>query len=374
MADAITPEITGIGRYSLELANRLPKQPGVESVTLLRGTEVIPNVERLLRAQSQRSKLARFAIKHARRYRRPPRLDLVHGPNYSAPDLGCAAVVTIHDLSVFRFPEFHPPARVVEFERNFRASVERADHLITDCETIRTEVVAFTGRKPEHVTAIPLGIASSFSPISSGQRSEVLRRHGLPERGYGLTLSSLEPRKRIESLITAWGLLPPSLRKNFPLVVAGASGWKNEGLHEAIARGASEGWVLPLGFVPEADLPAIYSGASLFVYPSLYEGFGLPVVEAMACGTPTVIAAGCCLEEVSKGAAMTSHPDDSSGFALSIARALEDTAWRSKAASAGIHVAKGYTWQRCVEETVGVYQGVIQGGAGEKRNDPYERT
>jgi alpha-1,3-rhamnosyl/mannosyltransferase len=239
-----------------------------------------------------------------------------------------------------------------------RRSIDKAHHLITDSEAIRREVIEFTGLASERITAVPLGISEAFRPMMLEERAPILRRYGLPLSGYGLSVSTLEPRKRINRLLTAWRELPRPTRDRYPLVVAGASGWKNEELHEQIKAAAREGWVLPLGFVAEVDLPAIYSGAVLFAYPSVYEGFGLPPLEAMASGVPTVVAAQSCLPEVTKGAAMIANPDDIAEFAQTLFRAIEDHRWRSEAISAGIKVAAGYTWTRCVDETVAVYQQV----------------
>ena len=154
------------------------------------------------------------------------------------------------------------------FEREFQRTLDRASQIITDCETIRREVIQFTGFPETRVTAVPLGIGAEFRPLSEAERMPVLRKHGLPLTGYGLTVSSLEPRKQIDRLLEAWSELPRRLRGLYPLVIAGAEGWHNDGLHSMIARGQSEGWVIPLGFVSDADLPAIYAGARLFVYPS----------------------------------------------------------------------------------------------------------
>ncbi|WP_281346924.1 glycosyltransferase family 4 protein [Sphingomonas sinipercae] len=350
-----------MGRYCLELANRLPSHRDVESLTMFRGDR---EVRTLLDSAAPRTRWRKFADRFARpRDERPmlARSDVVHGPNYMLPEWAETGVVTIHDLSVFRFPEMHPPERVANFEREMRRSVERASHLITDCETIRQEVIAFTGFAPDLVTAVPLGIAPSFRPMQAAERAPILRRHGLPPAGYGLTLSSLEPRKRIDRLLSAWRRLPDALRQRFPLAIAGASGWKNDALHHAIRMGADEGWVIPLGFVSEDELPAIYAGAALFLYPSIYEGFGLPPLEAMASGVPTVVAGGSCLAEVTKGGAMLVEPDDADAFAQAIVQALEDEEWRRIAVSSGIQIAAGYTWETCVDRTVDVYQRVVSG-------------
>jgi alpha-1,3-rhamnosyl/mannosyltransferase len=360
-ADAISPERTGVGRYAFELATRLPQHPAVGSVTLLKGSSRFSSVDELLAGSRRRHPLARRASRLLGRLAPKPRYDVVHGPNYTVPEVGGHRVVTVHDLSVFRFPETHPAERVAAFERDFRTTVDTSDHLITDCETIREEVISFTGLPRNRVTAVPLGVSSAFRPQTAGKPNPLLAQLGLPGNGYGLTVSSLEPRKRIDRLLIAWRSLPLALRRRHPLVIAGAAGWRNEALHSAIENARDEGWVVPLGFVPEEQLPQLYAGASLFIYPSVYEGFGLPPVEAMASGVPALVAGGSCLAEVTRGAAMLVDPDDTDAFVQSIVRALEDEEWRRSAISSGIQVAAGYTWEACVDKTVDVYQRVVSG-------------
>jgi len=356
--DALGPQLSGIGRYTWELCSRLPGRSDLASVQFFGRNRLIGDPGALVR--SERPARRRTIAGRFRRWRERASLQssVVHGPNYFLPAHVAAGVVTIHDLSVFHYPEYHPASRVAEFEKRLRTSIDRADQLITDCETIRTEVINYTGCKSDRVTSVPLGVSSDFGRISREGRDAVLSRLGLPVTGYGLTISSLEPRKRIDRLLKAWRMLPRRTRDRFPLVIAGAAGWNNSALHEEIERAAAEGWAIPLGFVSESDLPAIYSGAALFAYPSIYEGFGLPPLEAMACGVPVIVAADSCLVEVTKGAAMITEPDDNAGFAQALQRGLEDNHWRDEAISAGIQVAGGYTWDECVDQTVAVYQRV----------------
>jgi len=291
----------------------------------------------------------------------------VHSPNYFIPEWVDCGIATIHDLSVFRYPETHPAERITAFERQFSKTLEKASHLIVDCETIRRELIEYTGFTPDRVSAIALGVDEAFQPVAKEDRTAILNKYGLPMDGYGLTLAALEPRKRIDRLISAWSLLPKALLSRFPLVVAGATGWKNEQLRRQIERAAAEGWLIPLGFVPEQDLPGIYSGAKIFVFPSLYEGFGLPPLEAMATGVPTIVAAQSCLPEVTRGAAMEIDPEDVPAFALAIQNALEDDGWQRNAIARGLEVAGSYTWRRCVNETVELYErciGVMSDPAG----------
>lgn len=358
--DALSPQLTGIGRYCWELAQRLPAHPAVQSIEFYVGAERISNPARLLMSRRTTARWSRKLFAPLRKVQRRRNAssvaDVVHGPNYHLPSWAENGVVTVHDLSVFKFPEMHPVERVAVFEREFQHALDRASQIITDCETIRREVIQFTGFSASRVTAVPLGIGPEFGPLSEAERIPVLRKHRLPLTGYGLTVSSLEPRKRIDRLLVAWSELPRRLRSLYPLVIAGAKGWHNDGLHSKIAQGQSEGWVIPLGFVSAADLPAIYAGARLFVYPSIYEGFGLPPLEAMASGVPTIVAAASCLPEVTKGGARFVQPEDIDSFATAIAEALEDAEWRSEAASHGINVAGSYSWQACIDQTVQVYE------------------
>ena len=357
--DALSPSLTGIGRYCWELARGLPHDPRVGSISHFIGDRRVADPSALLRP-GRRSPPWRRALKRLLRSGSPPapapsQFDVLHSPNYFLPEWVEQGIATVHDLSVFRYPETHPPERVRSFEEQFQRTLERAAHVIVDCETIRREVIEYTGFRADRVTAIPLGVSRSLQPVPAEERTPVLQKYGLPLDGYGLTLAALEPRKRIDRLIAAWERIPLPLRAKYPLVVAGAAGWKNDELRQQMDRASADGWLIQLGFVPEAELPAIYSGARLFAYPSLYEGFGLPPLEAMATGVPTIVAVQSCLPEVTKGAAMEIDPEDVPGFSLAIQRALEEEDWRVQAMTRGIEVARGYSWERCIKATVDTY-------------------
>lgn len=353
--DAIDPHLSGIGRYTLELARRLPARPEIEELRFFARRRLIDDPEALYRGERL------FPGRGIKRYyrralaRRALRSSLVHGPNFFLPPAADVGVITVHDLSVLRFPETHPVERVRDFERRLRHSVERATHIITDTETVRQEVVAEFGLSPSRVTAIPLGIGDAFRPLTPDELVAALRPLGLTPRGYGLCVATLEPRKRIGELVAAWGALPAALRSQYPLVIAGGKGWQNADLHDQIANAESEGWLRHLGFVDEAHLPALYAGSALFAYPSTYEGFGLPPLEAMACGVPVLVANRSCLPEVCGDAARYVDPDDPESFRDSIHQALADDTWRQAASLAGPVHAAHFTWDRCIDATVAVY-------------------
>ena len=185
-----------------------------------------------------------------------------------------------------------------------------------------------------------------------------LRKYGLAPRAYALCVCTLEPRKKVAQLLAAWRLLPGSLRSAYPLVLIGGNGWLSDALQAEVAQAQAQGWLHRLGYVPEADLPLLYAGAALFVYPSAYEGFGLPPIEAMACGVPVVVSSQSCLPEVTQGAALMVDPGDTEAFCSALVKGLTDAEWRLGAVANGLAVAASYTWQRCVNETIAVYESI----------------
>ena len=367
--EALAPVLTGIGRYAWELASRLPLHLGAGGVRYYRQGQWVRDPGLLLQAPVTTSgalpKKRRLRIKTPRWFKehmmtRDCRGHVFHGPNYFLPPCTDIGVATVHDLSVFKFPETHPVARIRQFERDFTASVSRASHLITDSETTRLEVIDFLGWPAARITAVPLGVCSTFAPASAEATAVCLRKYGLVHGGYALCVSTLEPRKKIGNLLQAYQCLPPSLRQTTPLVLVGGAGWLSEALHQEIDRLSAQGWLHYLGFVPEVDLPALYAGARTFIYPSIYEGFGLPVLEAMASGVPVVTSNRTSLPEVTQGAALLMDPEDIDALAACIHKSLVDALWRATAITLGLAVARELSWDRCVAHTIAVYRGIAR--------------
>lgn len=362
--DALAPVLTGIGRYAWELTQRVPEVAAVEDVRFFRNGRWVANPADLVvpteLAPPQQQPKSRLKLKVPRWLRefelkRACRSRVFHGPNYFLPPYAEQGVVTVHDLSVFKFPETHPPERIRHFEREFFRSVTQSTHVLTDSEATRQEVITFLGFSPDKITAVPLGVAAEFTPRDPEDLGPCLHRYGLEAGGYALCVSTLEPRKKIANLLQAYQCLPKDLRFRFPLILAGGAGWLSEYLHQQIERFSKEGWLHYLGFVPERDLHLLYAGARVFLYPSAYEGFGLPVLEAMASGVPVVTSNRSSLPEVTQGAALLADPDDIDALAEAIEKGLSDEVWRAKAKGQGLTVAQAYTWERCIEQTVGVY-------------------
>lgn len=359
--DALEPQLGGIGRYTWELCQGLARREDIEDLRFYARNSLIADPSLLLSAHYKHPRNPRwpFSVLQRRRVEGVLGSHLVHGPNYFLPARTETGVVTVHDVSVFLYPETHPAARVRAFERLFTHSLERASHVITDTETVRTELIEMFSVPAERATAVHLGVDKAFRRRPVEDLRNELRHFGLEPGCYGLSVSTLEPRKKISELLVAWRELPRPIRDRFPLVLAGGSGWRNESMLKDIKRGVSEGWLRHLGFVEEARLPLLYAGAALFLYPSIYEGFGLPPLEAMASGVPAIVSGRSCLPEVGGDAARYIDPDNVPGFTAAIAESLTDETWRSEAIARGLRRALEFSWERCIDATVGVYHSVM---------------
>jgi alpha-1,3-rhamnosyl/mannosyltransferase len=286
---------------------------------------------------------------------------IFHGTSYLLPDHAGPAVTTIYDLSTFRHPEWHPAYRVRRLNPAIQKTLAGASRIITISETVRQEIIHCFGVPGDKVTAIPLGVDSCFCRLSDSETAPVLAPFGLTHGAYTLCVSTIEPRKNICRLVEAFRQLPVSLQRQYPLVLAGAGGWKSDDAHRLISEAVQTGTVKYLGHVPDQALPALYSGCRAFLYPSLYEGFGLPILEAMAGGVPVLTSDCSCMPEVSGDAAMLVDPCDTSSITQGIERVLTDDVWRDMAVERGLIRARPMTWDATVRATIEVYKKVWSG-------------
>jgi glycosyltransferase involved in cell wall biosynthesis len=264
-------------------------------------------------------------------------------------------VVTIHDVSFLRFPAFAENRNRCYLERTIPATVARADAILTVSQFSADEIVALLGVPPGRVHAVHLGIAPHLRPPEPETIDRLRRTLGLT-RPYLLTVGTLEPRKNIPFLVEVF----ERLAGDYPgdLVLAGAPGWKVGPLLDRIRRSPVADRIRRLDYVPEGDLPALYAGADLFLCASHYEGFGLPPLEAMACGTPVISSPGGSLREVLGKAAVLLEPEDSGAWCASIRDTLSDGNRRRALAAAGIARAALFTWPETARRTWDVYRKV----------------
>lgn len=379
-ADAIFPPLTGIGRYAWELANRLPELEAVEELKLYSMGRWVGDAAELLApsgqlgARSARRDMAVYLRKtlsrqkwavaaysliapQIARYRlRPFKDHLFHSPNFFLPPHPGPTVATVHDLSPYRFPETQPAARRLLFDRELRLSLKRADHLIVDSTAIRDEVVDMFGWPAQRISVVPLGVDARFHPREPTETKAYLQTLGLAHGQYTLCVATIEPRKGVDSLLVAYEQLPAALRQAYPLVLAGGRGWLSESIHARISRAVSAGWARYLGFVADEHLPVLYGGARLACLLSKYEGFGLPILEAMASGVPVLCSNLSSLPEVGGGAAYYVDPEDDQAVTTAMRRLLEDSIVRAAATEAGLFRAQQFSWSVCARNTMLAYR------------------
>jgi alpha-1,3-rhamnosyl/mannosyltransferase len=290
------------------------------------------------------------------RYASTPRrrCALYHEPNFIPLPINLPTVVTICDLSSVLHPEWHPRTRVVEFERHFHHGLARCQHVLAISEFGRQEIIRTLGLPPERVTCTHLGVRRGMRRLPAQRVAAVLERLGLPPN-YLLYVGTLEPRKNLLMLLRAYCALPAELRGRHPLVLAGGWGWKAEAIAEFLDRAGQARGVIHIGYVADRDLAALYNGARALVYPSLYEGFGLPPVEMLACGGAVLASTAGALAETVGGQAHLIAPEDEDGWRNALARVLEDDDWWHWLRDGAVEAARPYTWERCARETWKVY-------------------
>lgn len=298
-------------------------------------------------------------------------LNLIHGLAFAAPIASsCPTVVTVHDLSFLRFPSAFRTANRSYLSSITAASTRRAARVIAVSDSTRQDVINLIGVPAERVIVVPNGVNPEFSPADPGDVADFRQRAGLPAR-YILFLGTLEPRKNLVRLVEAYALLRSRDPANAapavpPLVIAGAKGWFYQEIFARVTDlGLGDHVVFP-GFVPAEDLPWWYRGAALFVYPSLFEGFGLPVLEAMACGAPTITSLASSLPEVAGDGAILVDPEDVRQLADAMIRVLTTPSLAAQLRAAGLRQAARFSWERTATATCEVYGSVLgppqQGG------------
>ncbi|WDM90761.1 glycosyltransferase family 4 protein [Pseudomonas asiatica] len=364
--------LTGIGRYTYELASRLQHADEISDLRLFAGRRFLPELLKPSDHSDAVHGLKRFVQKNAlavEAYRRlMPFLRkralrghedfIYHSTNFYLPPFAGPRVATFHDLSPFTWAHCHTPQIARYLQKELKQSLERADALITVSHCMRQELAEYFNWPLERIHAVPLASSPQFHPRSPDALRETLARHGLEPGGYSLFVGTIEPRKNIETLLNAYGQLPLALRQRWPLILSGYHGWRSEAIHNRIAQAQQQGWARYLGFVASEDLPLLFAGARLFTFPSHYEGFGLPVLEAMSSGVPVVCSNSSSLPEVAGPAALMCAPDDVEGLSALLRKGLEDEAWRIAAVQQGLLHAGGFSWERCAQATVEVYKSV----------------
>lgn len=266
-------------------------------------------------------------------------------------------VLTVHDLIFRHLPEHHKPLNRRYLNLTMPLYCRRAGHIIAVSDCTRRDLLAAYGLPPEKVTVVHEAADPYFCPQSPETIATVRARYGLPER-YLLSVGTIEPRKNLTRLLAAFEILRAEGLTD-AWVIAGKRGWLYEGFFAALERSPARRAVLFPGYVADKDLPALYAGAQALAFPSLYEGFGLPALEALACGTPVVASNSSSIPEVGSDAALYFDPTDTEAMIESLRRVLCDDALREEMRARGLVQAARFSWERAAFETQAIYDMLV---------------
>jgi glycosyltransferase involved in cell wall biosynthesis len=372
LSDQQSYRSAGVSNYSAELlrslgvlASEARVQPGsapIELTAYLHAASfTTPGIRIVNSRLPLESPVARIAWEqsifplHLRRQR----ASLVHGlVNVLPLAAPCPGVVTVHDLAFVRAPGTMRPVKRIYLTMLCRASVRRAAHVIAVSRQTAIDVQHFFGTPPCRITVVHNGVAARFTPRRAEEQAIFRQQRGLPAR-YLLYLGTLEPRKNLEQLVRAfarWRAATEVATHDVKLVLAGARGWYYAEIFRTVEElGLADQVIFP-GFVPGDELPEWYAAAMAFVYPSLFEGFGLPVLEAMACGTPVVCSRAPGVSEVAGDAALTFPPHDGMALAAALELVTGQPTVRQELAARGLAQAACFTWRRSAEATLAIYR------------------
>jgi len=282
-------------------------------------------------------------------------IDLFHSPNFILPPVRRAkTLLTVHDLSYIKHPQGAVPALRKWLMKVVPRSLSRANHILADSESTKQDLFEVYQVEPACVTVVGAGVESRFQPITHHPTLQtVQKRYHLPDK-FVLGLGTLEPRKNFTGLIKAFAQSP--IRETHHLVIGGGKGWLYDEIFSAADQSPVADRIKLIGFVADEDLPALYTLADIFAYPSHYEGFGIPVIEAMACGTPVVCADNSCLPEVAGDSALMVTATDTEALAEALQRMVTDRTRRTQAINNGFLQAQHFTWPAATKRLLKVYQ------------------
>lgn len=282
-------------------------------------------------------------------------VDILHSTTFCSPkDHFGKLIVTIYDISFLTFPEYHTEANRMHCLKGTIDAIKYADKIIAISHHGKAELVKYFNIDPEKIVVTPLAVKEFFKPSREEEKNQILFKYNIPQN-YIFFLGSYEPRKNIIALIKAYSNLPESIKDKHPLVIAGGKGWLNADIN-ALVKLKSSTHIKHLGYVEEHDLPALYSAATIFIYPSFYEGFGLPVLEAMSCGTPVITSNTSSMPEIGGDAALYFDPTKTNQLEDLLLLLINNADLRENLRSKGLVQAKKYSWEKTAKETLRIYE------------------
>jgi glycosyltransferase involved in cell wall biosynthesis len=362
----LRPARTGVGYYTEHLLHHLAQESTDDEIIVISNrpvdtTSPLPPNVRVVSSSSRMPRLVWLQMIAPRLLRRLG-VDVAHFTNGMMPlAMPVPTVVTIHDMSLTLFPKYHPPRRVLLNRPLVDVAARRADAIITVSESAKRDIVRLYGSQADRIHVVHEAAAPSFQPIRDrAVLDRVRQRYELADR-FVLYVGTIEPRKNLPRLIEGFARRRNAGQLPHQLVCAGPYGWLSRDIEDLIDRLEIEDAVRFTGYVPFEDLAALYSLAEMFVFPSLYEGFGLPVIEAMACGTPVVTGHVAALEEVGGGAVEQVAHLTADSLGEAIVRLANEPRRREELSMLGLQRAHTFSWQRAARETLKVYGLAVTG-------------
>jgi len=288
-------------------------------------------------------------------------LNLFHATDFVLPPTlpTTKTILTVHDLSFIRVPDAASPRLRAYLNQVVPRSVKNANHILADSQATKEDIVEFYDTPAEKITVLLSGVDKIFMPqADKSQIDSVRQKYQIGSKPYIFTIGTVQPRKNYSRLIQALARLREN-KYDVQLVIAGGKGWLEDEMYQTIEETKLFDFVKLIGFADEVDLPTLYSDAMCFAFPSLYEGFGLPILESMACGTPVVTSNISSLPEVAGNDALLVDPYDVEELAYALERILTDTELRQKLVDGGLQRAKAFTWERSAIQLRSVYQQIL---------------
>lgn len=371
--DAIHRPLTGIGRYTWEISQGLKASAEVTELKFFsHGRWVqdpadvlapgpispISSARKVLASSGLATAAYGMLMPAATRWRlRKHRDYLFHSPNFFLPSCPGPALATFHDLSTLDCPDFHPDVRIAFMRREIPKALRRATALIADSEFTRQRIIDHFKWPEDRVHKVLLGVDhNQYAPSDFLLKKQILKKLTLHSNSYVLCVSTIEPRKNLDRLIHAYGRLPDSVRADCPLVIVGHTGWHSDQTHTLMQACSEAGWLHYLGYLPQEQLPVLLSGCALFVFPSLYEGFGLPVLEAMASAVPVIASDIAPVREFAGNVIRYFDPYDTESITNGLQKALDDSQWRRLAGGQSRQQSLQFTWAKTVRQLIKVYE------------------
>ncbi len=399
----ITPPLSGVGRYGYELITRLLKHPQVDDVNAFTINQILDRKKTLqfcqqlnlqtsssalsstlspaLQKTSQLKNSLKASVKNhvknhvkkipfARNIKQAMQNQLLSKhkthlkdyiywePNYTLSEFEGLAITTIYDLSHVRYPQFHPKNRLKWLDNQLGTSIEKAHKIITISEFSQQEIIDVYGVNKDKIVIVPPAVSEEFFIHHPPSDLETIKQqYRLPQK-YILSVGNIEPRKNIMGLLTAYEALPKTLKQQYPLVIIGAKSWLSDDIENKIKQLQQKYQIIRLGYINQVDLPLIYQAANVFVYISLYEGFGMPVAEAMASKLAIICSNCSSMPSVAKQSTLLVNPIDNDEVSETLLNLLEDVAMQQQLAEKAYLASLSYTWQQSTDALFNSFQNI----------------